>query len=234
MTRHLGRLGVIVPAGPDRAELARCLDLLRPAAAAGARVVVVDGSEDARDAEFVRAAFPFVRVRAWRSLASRGPVGLGAWLHLGVEAVGRREFLAVVNANARMDVPDLAELVGALDSDPGAAIAQPRVVPEGRDLACSVVRRADWELVGGTDAALVLEHVGEDLALRLARRGRRVLDVRSIVVAVDEPTQPLEDQATVRLRRRDRARFLARHGSGVAALLARGRLALSPGSRTRV
>lgn len=246
MTRHLSQLGVVVPTFGDRDALADCLSELRSTAAAGARVVLVDGGRFGRTAPWARASYPFIRSRSWADLPARAkqavptgarPAPLGGLLHLGVEALGRRAYLAIVDPSARPTPTGLAALVAALEEDPGGGAAAPALhstvqrttLSRGPGLVTTVVRRDDWELVGGVDAALARHHLGEDLSSRLARRGRRWLSlesssVRCVAQTLDTGMTDAERESELRA---DRTRFLARHGTGVSGFVARGKLALT-------
>ncbi len=147
MTHLLARLGIVVPAWNGSERLAACVARLAPAAAAGARVVVVDdGSTDGAGAR-VRAAFPFVRVVAHAS--RRGPAA--AW-NRGAAEVRGRDLLLLLDQDTEAPVESVLELARFLAARPDYVGAAARLVsPGGRtERSCLRLPRLATPLLVGT------------------------------------------------------------------------------------
>jgi len=147
MTHLLARLGIVVPAWNGSDRLAACVARLAPAAAAGARVVVVDDASTDGAGARVRAAFPFVRVVA--HAARRGPAA--AW-NTGAAEVRGRDLLLLLDQDTEAPVESVLELARFLSSRPDYAGAAARLVsPGGRtERSCLRLPRLATPLLVGT------------------------------------------------------------------------------------
>ena len=98
------------------------------------RVVVVDNASSDGSAEAVRARFPEVTI-----LPQSRNRGFATAVNLGV-AVGENPYVLILNADALIDEPALAALLAALEADPLAAGAGPRLRGSAGELELSVGR----------------------------------------------------------------------------------------------
>lgn len=147
MTHLLAKIGVVVPAWNEAARLDACVAALAPAAAAGARVAVVDdGSTDGAGLR-VAARFPFVRVI--QHAARRGPVA--AW-NTGAAAVSTQPWLLMLDSDVEPRVEAVLALARFLDARSDYAAATARLVtPGGRtERSCLRLPRLATPLLLGT------------------------------------------------------------------------------------
>jgi N-acetylglucosaminyl-diphospho-decaprenol L-rhamnosyltransferase len=147
VTHLLARLGIVVPAWNAASSLEACLASLAPAAAAGARIVVVDdGSVDAAGAR-ARARFPFARVVAHAE--RRGPAA--AW-NTGAATLQGRDLLLLLDSNTEAPVESLVLVAQFLDTRPDYAGAAARLVsPGGRtERSCLRLPRLATPFLTGT------------------------------------------------------------------------------------
>jgi GT2 family glycosyltransferase len=147
VTHLLARVAVVVPAWNAAPRLEACLASLAPAAAAGARIVVVDdGSDDGAGAR-ARARFSFVRLVS--HAARRGPAA--AW-NTGAAAVQGLEFLLLLDSDTEAPVESLVLLARFLDTRADyVGVAARLVSPGGRtERTCSKLPRLVTPLLTGT------------------------------------------------------------------------------------
>jgi GT2 family glycosyltransferase len=122
------RLSVIIVTYNSRAELDRCLaSLIVTPASVDHEVVVVDNASSDDTAARVRDHWPGVRV-----IEAGANVGFARGNNIGIRAT-TSELVLLLNPDTRTTPQALDALVAALDADPQAAVAGPRLVDdEGR------------------------------------------------------------------------------------------------------
>jgi GT2 family glycosyltransferase len=118
----LAALSVVVPAWNTRELLLECLASLEEACEGGAEIVVVDDASTDGSADAVALAFP--RVVLVRNPENRG---FAAAVNAGV-ARATREFVLLLNADARVEEGALESMLGFLRNAPGYAACAPRLV----------------------------------------------------------------------------------------------------------
>jgi len=116
------RVSVIIPSGNGRAHLPVCLAALRRQSFDDFEVVLVDNNSSDDSIEFVRRAFPEVRVVA---LPYDG-VFAGS-VNAGIRR-GGGEIVVLLNNDTEAEPDWLAELVGALDREPEASMAASKLL----------------------------------------------------------------------------------------------------------
>ncbi|MBX3404959.1 MAG: glycosyltransferase [Phycisphaeraceae bacterium] len=171
--------------------------MIDPAAARG--VVVVDNASTDGTPERVRAEFPGVRL-----IVLDQNIGVAAF-NRGV-AETESEFVLILDDDATVSPRALSAAASMLERRPDlAAIAlHPRHPQTGRSewpfahesatsdnwpvMGCAnLVRRADWDAVGGYEGAFFLYRNDTDLALKLLAAGRGVHFDPSLVALHDTP-----------------------------------------------
>ncbi len=108
-----------------RAELGELLDSLAAQSLAAEEVILVDNASEDGSADYVRESYPWVEV-----VETGENLGFARGVNAGAERA-RGELLALINNDAVADREWLAELVAALDADPAAAAAVPRIYLAG-------------------------------------------------------------------------------------------------------
>lgn len=120
------KVAIIIVTYDSRQEIGACLDALRPGHAGAATVTVVDNQSPDRTAEFVRQRWPMVQV-----IEAGGNLGFSRANNIGIAAT-RSEYVLLLNPDTIATPDAIARLVRALDSQPDAAIAGPRLLDEHR------------------------------------------------------------------------------------------------------
>jgi len=117
------RLAIVIVSYNVRADLARCLDSLVAATrACPASITVVDNQSSDGTLGWLREAWPAVHV-----IDAGGNLGFARANNLAIRAT-TSDLVLLLNPDTEVPADALAGLVGALDADPAAAIAGPRLV----------------------------------------------------------------------------------------------------------
>ncbi len=104
-----------------RSELGELLDSLAVQSLAPREVILVDNASEDGSPDYVRRTYP------WVDLVETGEnLGFAGGVNAGAERA-RGDLLVLINNDAVADSEWLAELVGALEAEPGAAAAVPRI-----------------------------------------------------------------------------------------------------------
>jgi GT2 family glycosyltransferase len=121
-------LDIVIVSRDVRDDLGRCLDSLAAAPATRpTAVVVVDNASRDGTAEYVRGAHPRVAV-----IDAGGNLGFARATNLGIRAT-RGDLVLLLNPDTVVEPGALDRLIAALEADPNAAAAGPRLVDgEGR------------------------------------------------------------------------------------------------------
>lgn len=120
------KVAVIIVTYDSRQEIGACLDALAPDFEGAATVTVVDNQSTDGTAGFVRQRWPLVRV-----IEAGGNLGFSRANNIGIAAT-RSEYVLLLNPDTIATPEAIARLVSALDSQPDAAIAGPRLLDEHR------------------------------------------------------------------------------------------------------
>ncbi|MEM8757025.1 MAG: glycosyltransferase [Planctomycetota bacterium] len=228
-------LSIVILTRDRRDQLLGCLDrLVRDPAARDAEIVVVDNHSSDSTAEAVRNRFKRVRV-----IETGGNLGVEGF-NRGV-AVSSGEVVLILDDDAWPDEGALERAMQRLNERPdrAAVMLHPRHPrthdwewpgerpiddPTGWPILGSgnLVRRADWDLVGGYEAGYFLYRNDTDLALKLLAAGRDVVFSHDCVVWHDSPLAAKKNARWHRLATRNWLWMSRRHGragSGVTASL---------------
>jgi GT2 family glycosyltransferase len=116
------RASVIIPSGDGRPHLPVCLAALRRQTFQDFEVVLVDNNSSDDSVRFVRQEFPEARVLA---LPYNG-VFAGA-VNAGIRRA-RGEIVVLLNNDTEVEPDWLAELIGALEGEPGASMAASKML----------------------------------------------------------------------------------------------------------
>jgi GT2 family glycosyltransferase len=159
---------------------------------AGAAKIVVDNASTDGSADFAERAGAEI-IRLERNL------GYGAACNAGAEAA-RSQFVIFANPDIRFRPGAIEALIAAAQKHPNAAF-NPKIYSHGKQVyrrrsrllphirriagvapaedglvpvlsgACMLVRRSDWEKIGGFDPEIFLFHEDDDFSLRLQQAG---------------------------------------------------------------
>lgn len=126
MPADIPTVAIIIVAYDSRQEIGACLDALADRIDRGTTVTVVDNASPDGTAEFVRHRWPSVQV-----IGAGGNLGFSRANNVGIAAT-MSEYVLLLNPDAIATPAAIARLVSALDSQPDAAIAGPRLLDEHR------------------------------------------------------------------------------------------------------
>jgi GT2 family glycosyltransferase len=256
-------LAIVIVTCNSRDEIGNCLhSVVMPAAPCPPEVVVVDNASTDGTPDFVRREFPSVRI-----IAGRENVGFARANNRGA-AETSAGLLLLLNPDTVVPPGALQTLVRALDGQPDAAIAGPRLVDANGQAelsfgppitpwgelqqkvllslynrrvrpavhyverrtrsagerawvsgACLLIRRGDWDAVGGFDERFFMYTEDVDLCAAVRARGRRVWFAPEAEVRHLRGRSARRNPDTARLRRLSHIAYYEKHLPGWAGLL---------------
>lgn len=120
--KALRRVAVVIVTYNGKPYIADCLRSLFSASEDKPEVIVVDNASTDGSAEVVRSEFPDVRV-----ISAQSNLGYGAACNQGALA-SQSEYIAIVNQDVSSTPGWIEHLIDALDRDPTAAMATPKIL----------------------------------------------------------------------------------------------------------
>ena len=188
------KVAVIIVTYDSRQEIGACLDALAPDFEGAATVTVVDNQSTDGTAGFVRQRWPLVRV-----IEAGGNLGFSRANNIGIAAT-RSEYVLLLNPDTIATPEAIARLVSALDSQPDAGIAGPRLLDEHRQPELSFGPPiSPWgELTQKLRMALYARRV--PMAIRARELGMSLSELRAATLAATglTPVQLLIDSRLAR------------------------------------
>ena len=115
-------VSIIIPNYNGADYLPACLDALAEQSFRDAEVIVADNTSTDGSADLVERSYP-----ATRLLRLDKNRGFAAAVNAGVKA-SEREFIIILNSDTRAEPDFVAELHAALEAEPGAAMAAPKML----------------------------------------------------------------------------------------------------------
>ena len=142
------------------------------------RLIVVDNASNDGSAAAVRKAYPSATV-----LETDTNLGFAAAVNLGIRA-GRSPYVLLLNSDATIQANSLSKLIEALNADPDAAAAGPRIVAPSGSLELSLNRTMSFSNELGFKILEILYADGRGPATSwVARQYGRDTNVRSLTAA---------------------------------------------------